>query len=85
MSREMELVKSDNETKVHEIENVLLQLSHELGAWRDSPKRDNWKRILFFAYRSAQLCDICLSIATKLIIKPQSIGVVYKVQTDDKM
>jgi hypothetical protein len=41
MSREMELLKTDNEKKVHEIENVLLQLSHESAACRDSPKRDN--------------------------------------------
>lgn len=32
MSREMDLVKTDNEVEVHEMENVLLQLSHELGA-----------------------------------------------------
>jgi hypothetical protein len=32
MSREMDLVKSDNEAEVHEMENVLLHLSHELRA-----------------------------------------------------
>ena len=30
ISREMDVVKSDNEAKVHEMENVLLQLSQEL-------------------------------------------------------
>jgi hypothetical protein len=30
ISREMDVVKSDNEAEVHEMENVLLQLSQEL-------------------------------------------------------
>jgi hypothetical protein len=46
ISREMDVVKSDNEAEVHEMENVLLQLSQELRVTEwvsrgDSPKHEN--------------------------------------------
>jgi hypothetical protein len=79
----MELVKSDNEAEVHEIENVLLQLSHELRAtdWVPGgiPRNMITESVSFSLHidRHNSMIYARLSIATKLIIKSRYIGALY--------
>lgn len=61
ISREMDVVKSDNEAKVHEMENVLLHLSQELRVteWvsRGIPRNVRTENVS--AYPLSSRCDIC--------------------------